>query len=217
MKNIITRLIIIFILFTSNIVYSNGYYIKPGVGHNDISEVDYSTSSTVINFDAVGFLKEDHFWSIALGIKKDYIRFEIETSTSKNDIDGVEAVIGESVIQEDFSGTLGFNNIIFNAYYDLALTDVVSLYAGLGIGGAELIVDGKDQYGFDFNDSNIGLSYQISTGVQVVINDWLTIDLGYKLFFLENVNLERYVEDIKYSYETDYVADIYNGSIIIFF
>ena len=112
------------------------------------------------------------------GISYDAFRLGLEVSYKQNKIKEVEAGKAAAVagmLKDQKVNTLA---AMINVYYDYALTEECSLYAGLGLGIAKTTVKFAD----GLEAGKTVFAWQILAGVAYDINENWTVEAGYRLF-----------------------------------
>jgi opacity protein-like surface antigen len=151
----------------------------------DVDSTDYLTGNSFndrVEFDpgvAVGG---------AVGYDYGYWRLEGEISYRHSEIDSIT----EKVTNERFrsvDGDVGALGFMANAFFDMHNDSPITPYWGGGIGFAVLDLSdttGVDQDGvptaiyYDGNDAVF--AYQVGAGVEIALNPFLSLDLGYRYF-----------------------------------
>ena len=111
------------------------------------------------------------------GVSYDAFRLGLEVSYKQNTVKDIEA--GKAAANAGLVKDAKFNTLaaMINVYYDYALTEECSLYAGLGLGAAKVSAK-KD--GVEFGKTVF--AWQLMAGVAYDINENWTVEAGYRLF-----------------------------------
>jgi outer membrane protein OmpA-like peptidoglycan-associated protein len=141
------------------------------------ADVGYSVDGA-LETDA-GDLDFENDWSGHLGVGRGFangFRAEGELGYRSNDI-------------EDFPGEVTALALMANLYYDFNRDGRWQPYIGVGVGGAQVEVDGGvGPITFDSDDTVF--AYQGLAGVAVGLSDRLSLDIGYRYFVAPDVGIE---------------------------
>jgi opacity protein-like surface antigen len=167
------------------------FYLAARLGANWNEETEFGIPGLVTNEYDTGIN-----FSGAIGREFDYggygMRAELELGYLTNDIDS-HTVAGLG----NFGGGAAFGETnslygLANGYIDLgdwggAFTPYVS--AGLGLASVELEGHGVAPAGVVMNDDAVGFAWQIGTGISYDVSDRMALEVGYRFFNVENVDL----------------------------
>jgi len=106
-------------------------------------------------------------------------RVEVELSQRSNGISSVKFSDGTF----DATGDLVVQSVMLNSYSVYRELPWVTPYFGLGIGGAQVNVDGMTVAGQTLvDDGQLVLAYQAGCGIEVGLSPSWRLDLGYRYF-----------------------------------
>lgn len=127
------------------------------------------------------------------GISYDAFRLGLEVSYKQNKIKEVEAEKAAAVAGMEKDQKVNTLAAMINVYYDYALTEECSLYAGLGLGVAKTTV--KDKNGIERGKTVF--AWQILAGVAYDINENWTVEAGYRLFNTSKIKVGHKDQKVK--------------------
>lgn len=162
--------------------YISGHF---GVGLLTDSDISEPGATGKIEFDP----------GLALGIAAGYnfgeVRLEGEIGYQKNDIDKISACAGGLCISGiGASGDATSTSFLANGYYDFVNTSPFTPYISAGVGLAKIEVDDFSVVGINIGSADDTVfAYQLGVGVGYAVNKNLTIDLKYRYFATEDLDL----------------------------
>ena len=110
-----------------------------------------------------------------LGVAYDAWRLGLEVSYHKNKIKNSKT--DNEVVKNVYNKVNALATMI-NVYYDYALTDECSLYAGAGVGAAKVAFVAQNK----LESSKTVFAWQVMAGIAYDINENWVIEAGYRLF-----------------------------------
>ena len=120
------------------------------------------------------------------GISYDAFRLGLEVSYKQNKIKEVEARRAAAAAGMEKDEKVNTLAAMINVYYDYALTEECSLYAGLGLGIAKTTVKTVD----GLEAGKTVFAWQILAGVAYDINENWTVEAGYRLFNTSKIKVD---------------------------
>jgi OOP family OmpA-OmpF porin len=133
------------------------------------ADAGYSVDGNVEAFDFEFDLEDDWMADVALGYAfQNGFRTDAELSWRNNEVD---------LFDEDAEVLAG----MFNVFYDFNRGGRFQPYIGAGVGYGQLDFD-------DLDDS--GLAYQAMAGVGIAVSERATIDVGYRYFVMDDLELD---------------------------
>ena len=133
------------------------------------ADAGYSVDGNVEAFDFEYELEDDWMADVALGYAfQNGFRTDAELSWRNNEVD---------VFEEDAEVLAG----MLNVFYDFNRGGRFQPYIGAGVGYGQLDFD-------DLDDS--GLAYQAMAGVGIAVSERATIDVGYRYFVMDDLELD---------------------------
>ncbi|ABL00241.1 outer membrane protein [Pelobacter propionicus] len=116
-----------------------------------------------------------------------YVRLEGELSYKGAEIDSVYDATSD-IRYHDLDGSLSAFAVMANCYFDLHNDTPVTPYLGGGIGFATLYLDDTSGVSngvrwslYDSDDDTV-FAYQIGAGIDISINRYFSLDVGYRYF-----------------------------------
>lgn len=161
--------------------YFQGLYLSGAVGAHktDDAEVDGPGIGVENNTDTglAGLV----------GIGKTFdgsnFRGELEVGYRDSDVDSISGVSG--------SGDVGALTFIGNLFYDFELSESFELYAGGGVGVANVDYDGVAPVGTtSVSESDLGFAWQLGAGAAFALNDRLKATLDYRFLNIESLHYQ---------------------------
>ena len=169
-------------------------YLAGYMGLNLMPDLDFSEKTV----PASGTLKFDNPLSFAgaLGLRIDnQWRVETELSYRKADITGMDI---SSAGLFDANGELGTTLLMANVYYDFdlnwkKLTPYVT--AGLGLAWHNGTIDDVSGLAVDASDDDLGLAWQLGTGLKYQVRDNMSFTGGYRYLGGTTIQMQGYEQD----------------------
>jgi len=121
------------------------------------------------------------------------IRFEAEVMYRKNDIDEFRIA---SNTYPNAGGDISALSAMINWYWDflgeMLVDSPVNAFILAGVGAAKIEIDGLSVNGVPAIDGSDDTAFaaQIGGGIGYAITEWLTIDLSYRFFFVDDFDIE---------------------------
>ena len=190
MRKTVQLLLIAAMFFSlSSFAYSApGLYVGGNLGlaslnDSDVSAPGYSASITTDMGASlsgiVGYAFENNF------------RIEAELVSQANEFDQSS----ESGRKYGLTGDIGSAAIMANAYYDFNNKSRFTPFVGAGIGYAAVEVNDLHYIGYskddDIEDDDSAFAYQLSAGVGFEITERITLDLKYRYFATEDLDIDN--------------------------
>ena len=127
----------------------------------------------------------------SIGRHFDWLRIEVEIATQENDLNNFE-VRGVGGRRSFETGDTQINTLMLNAFVDVPVGGNFSVYAGGGIGGAEVTVNARD-----FDADETVWAYKLAAGVSYNFTDEWGAELGYEYLVTDDIDYNLIeVEDI---------------------
>ncbi len=194
--------------------------VSAGVGlvHNSDAESG--------NFEYKDILEYEKGYALeaALGRKAGMYRGEVAIGYSTNDADkffdkdmnDIEDAVQETLeswgLEENISDmdiTVSVLSVMANGYADFELSRFLTAYLMGGLGyayvDAELsftVTDGTEKLEMEYSDNGKNaFAWQLGTGIGLKVTDWLDVDLGYRYFATDDVE----IADAKIEYSSSRV------------
>lgn len=132
----------------------------------------------------------------AVGYDLGFMRLEGELSFRNAELDTV--IDSSGYHYRNVDGDLGVSATMFNVFFDLHNTSRVTPYLGGGVGFANLRLSDTSGYDsripgriqlYDESDNTV-FACQFNTGMNIEINSWFSLDIGYCYFITEKANLD---------------------------
>lgn len=117
-----------------------------------------------------------------LGVAYDAWRLGLEVSYRKNRIK--DSKTDNKAVKGQYNRVNVLAGMI-NVYYDYALTDECSLYAGAGVGAAKVAFAKQNK----LEDSKTVFAWQVMAGLAYDINENWVVEAGYRLFNTNKVQV----------------------------
>ena len=179
MKRITVVLVCLLLFLSSSYAFAaDGPYFSVNIGAAFLTDSDISGDGLdgEIKFDT-GLAA-----SAAIGTSIDSFRVEGEISYQKNDIDEV-SIDGFGSASLDGDSTAF--TLLLNGYYDFSNDSAFTPYltAGIGYSNVEVDVEGSS------DDDNV-FAYQLGAGVGYAVSEQATIDLKYRYFATEDLDID---------------------------
>jgi outer membrane protein OmpA-like peptidoglycan-associated protein len=167
--------------------YDAGWYIRGDLGYS--TDTNFSADDDNINW---GDVSADEGWLGLLGggyAMDNGFRFEGELGYRDNDFNDTDSL--------DQGGSANVWSLMANGYYDFNRGGVVQPYVGLGVGMADVEIDGGDvlpapEVFVDGSDTVFAWQGMIGLGWQVAPQ--LTLDLGYRYFSADGVEFDGAID-----------------------
>lgn len=169
-------------------------YLAGYMGLNVMPDLDFSETTT----PSSGDLKFSNAMSFAgaLGLRIDnQWRVEGELSYRKADLTGMDF---SNAGLFDANGELGTTLLMANVYYDFdlnwkKLTPYVT--AGMGLAWHNGTIDDVSGFAVDASDDDIGLAWQIGTGLKYQVKDNMAFTGGYRYLGGTTIQIQDYEHD----------------------
>ncbi len=190
MKQLTQLLLAIAMVFSlSSFAYSGtGLYVGGDLGLSFADDVNTSDPDGTISLDT----------GLALGGYVGYsfennLRVEGEISYQGYSLDKMKFKGDSSSYPMD--GTVGSVAFMANGYYDFKNSSIVTPFVGAGVGFATVAIE-NDSYGRfdpigDLDDNDTVFAYQLTAGVGIDITERITLDVKYRYFATQDVDLEN--------------------------
>jgi outer membrane protein OmpA-like peptidoglycan-associated protein/outer membrane protein W len=149
------------------------------------ADVGYSTDGSV-DFGSAGDYDLENDWSQHLGLGYAWangFRTEGELSHRYNDF-------GEDGTPPLADGNVHAWAAMLNGYYDFNRGGNIQPYIGLGVGAARLNLSAAGGAVGAVNDEDTVLAYQGMVGIAFDLTQQLTLDVGYRYFATEDIELD---------------------------
>lgn len=143
-----------------------------------------------------------------------YVRLEAELAYKEGDISSVYDST-RNVSYGDLHGSLGAFSVMANCFVDLHNNTPVTPYFGGGIGFATLYLDdtrgtdkssGLEDFLYDSDDDTV-FAYQVGAGLEIAINRFFSLDLGYRYFATDEGDFEGGIAGTRMKFES------HNGTV----
>jgi opacity protein-like surface antigen len=160
---------------------AEGFYITPKVGWSSFkADIDYDSD---IGGGSDGKTKALVPFGLAFGydFKPAFdipVRTEVEYTYR-----GEKEMVTEGGADKSFKAKVGVQSVFVNAYLDIHNSSPVTPYVGLGLGYAALSTDLEFNHNgekFMKSETNANAAWNIGAGAAWAINDFLSLDLGYR-------------------------------------
>lgn len=177
------------ILMTSSVQASEGWYLNGTAGATLLSDSKISLSDGTTldaNFDLGYNLRG------ALGYSFEMYRLEVEIGWWANSFNRIQG------ISTDPGGEMTSLSLLFNSYFDFSNQSPWTPYIGLGIGLANVSVDGLTFPGVQDNTSAV-FAYQFSAGIGFDISENVVLDLSYRYYAAQDAA----INDADFPYATN--------------
>lgn len=160
---------------------AEGWYARADVGYSLDGEFDIRNDG-VRNYGSPAL--EDQ-WSEHLGLGYAFsngLRLEGELGHRWNEI--------ETTPFMDAGGDIHAWSGMLNLFYDFNKGGVIEPYIGLGVGGAQIVANGRDSAPTvaSFDDEDTVVAYQAMVGAAINLTDRLDLDIGYRYFTAPDVS-----------------------------
>lgn len=162
--------------------YMSGFIGVSAIQNTDVASYDYVAGKSFA--DRVEFDPGINIGGTA-GFDYGFIRLEGELSYKYSEI----ATITDQINRQRFhnaDGNLGALALMFNAFLDLHNDSPVTPYVGGGIGFATMRLSDTfvSEYGPPIyqEDTDSVFAYQAGAGLEIALNQRLSLDLGYRYF-----------------------------------
>jgi outer membrane protein OmpA-like peptidoglycan-associated protein len=173
-----------------------GPYVRGDIGYS--TDTNFSADDENIDW---GDVSADEGWMGLLGGGYSWLngfRLEGELGYRDNDFNDTEAL--------DDGGSITAWSLMANGYYDFNAWGMVRPYVGLGIGVADVEVEGADLIPAPpaFADgSETAFAWQAIIGLGWAVSEQVTIDFGYRYFNVEGIEFDVTVDDVVFEAEGD--------------
>lgn len=177
------------ILMTSSVQASEGWYMNGTVGATLLSDSKISLSDGTTldaNFDLGYNLRG------AIGYGFEMYRLEVEIGWWANGFNRIQGVT------TDPGGDMTSLSLLFNSYFDFSNQSPWTPYIGLGIGLANVSVDGLTFPGVQ-DDTSAVFAYQLSAGIGFDISENVVLDLSYRYYATQDAA----INDADFPYATN--------------
>jgi len=170
-----------------------GAYMSGFIGATIPNDTMVSTDNFVSNNSFTDRVELDPGINIGVtgGYDFGYLRLEGELSYKSSEMNGIVDQ-SDNFSFRNVDGSLAAVAMMFNSFVDLHNNSPLTPYIGGGIGFATLYLSdtfGTDTRGNSFsrdllysNDSDTVFAYQVGGGVEIALNPYLSLDLGYRYF-----------------------------------
>jgi opacity protein-like surface antigen len=189
MKKICTIAALTFVFAAGNAVAESSYpyYVKLLGKYTRMSDMDITNQLQLDSDEGYGF-------GGAFGVQIDWFKIEAEIATQENDLNNFE-FRGVGGARSFDTADTGIDTLMVNAFVDIPVVDDFSVFAGGGIGGAEVSVSARD---FDA-DENVW-AWKLAAGVCYNFSDEWGAEFGYEYLATDDVEYNFVdVEDISSS------------------
>ena len=158
----------------------NGVYVGVNAGPTFMPKIK-ETDSTGDYIEKK--MKTGYLGGLAMGLKNDYFRAELEAGYTKSDIDEVTY---HGLVLNGVGGDVKAYSILANFYYDLDYFHSNFMpYIGIGLGSVHVDEDTETENGYKL-DGNFGaFAGQGIAGLKYYFNRTLSVSLDYRYFISE--------------------------------
>lgn len=163
---------------------------------------NYMKSEGIIDFD------DGHFIGASLGYEYSPYRMAAEISYTENTVNTFYTQRGIGKMSQNFDGNMNALSATGNIYYDFHIFTKASPYLGIGIGSANVEIEGKDQQGYFFNESTTVFARQCTGGLLIHLAENMAIDLSYRYFSTNDFVLKRKIDGVQERFKMNYETNL---------
>ena len=171
---------------------ANPNYVKLSGKYTKMGDMDVTNQLELDSDEGYGF-------GAAIGRHIEWFKIEAEIATQESDINNFE-VNGKSG-RSFYSGDTRIDTLLLNAYFDVPVSGDWSVYAGGGLGGANVTFSA-----YDYDIDETVFAYKLAAGVTYAFTDNFGTELGYEYLA---------TDDIEYDHME--IKDIYSSNIVLSF
>lgn len=159
--------------------FFQGLYLSGAIGAHQTNDADISGGSISVQNDT----DRDVAGLVGVGLELGTTpwRVEIEGGYRPSDVDNISGTAG--------SGSVDVSSVITNVFYDIDLTDRFGLYAGGGLGLANVDYQNVTPISTTSADEDdLGWAWQLGAGAAFALNDRLKLTLDYRFLNVEDLD-----------------------------
>jgi opacity protein-like surface antigen len=178
----------------------SGPYVGAFVGGNSLATAKSTDDQGAFNLEFKPALQGSAVvgWDMEHNNTLGEGRVELEYSRRSNKIDQVGLLEGKF----KGSGSLTMDSLLINGFAVFSDKTFWAPYFGIGIGVARIVADNLQVTGQPLsNDTALVFAYQVGAGLDLILTDYLSLDLGYR--FLSSTK-PKFKEINGRSFETEY-------------
>ncbi len=181
------------LLFSGSLAHAgSNFYMAANAGLALLNDADI-TDSTVPFIHLSTESEAGMAFALATGYTFGNVRVEGEVTYQKNDLDSLSlSVIGVDLGSASISGDTSSTAFLINGYYDFKNTTSFTPFIGGGLGMANVDLGAitLDNYGplTTSIDDNV-FAYQLTFGVNYAFNSTVSLDLKYRYFATEDLEV----------------------------
>ncbi|MBC8414105.1 porin family protein [bacterium] len=173
------------LMIVSSVFAAEGVYVSGNIGASILNDSDLTNPALPGVVVETGF-DTGLLVSGALGVQVGKGRVEAEIGYRTADIDSFQA-LGVSASGDGDASALSF---MVNAYLDIKTESAITPYLGGGLGMAKIELDNVSVSGIAIgNEDDTVFAYQFGGGIGYAMSEKATLDLGYRYFATEDLNL----------------------------
>ena len=193
MKNTFSVIVALFMLLMLPVVsfsaaprpYVSGQLGVAFLTDSDLSFYESSALTGTLEFDPGLAI------SVAGGANFGMFRVEGEIGYQQNDVDKMSACLGGSCGAANASGEASALSILGNVYFDFVNSSPVTPYITAGLGIAKVEIDDLAAAGaYGGSEDDTVFAYQFGVGLAFAINKNMAIDLKYRYFATDDLDLD---------------------------
>ena len=196
MKKTVQLLLVAAMFFSlSTFAYSApGLYVGGNFGLASLNESDISSSDIPAGVNMkfitdkglslggfVGYAFENNF------------RIEGELVSQSNDFDKIKVDYLGTKVALDLDGDISSGALLANGYYDFKNESRFTPFIGAGVGIANVVINDLEIVGSGESDEDgdeTVIAYQLTVGVGYEITERITLDLKYRYFATEDLDID---------------------------
>lgn len=182
----------------------------------DITVSNYDSQSSTSFKEKFEFDPGGYFGGTG-GFDFGFMRLEGELSYRGAEIDSIKSQ-SDNYTVHNIDGDLRVYSTMLNVFFDLHNYSPITPYLGGGIGSATLFLSDVDGYVTRENQSSYQrlyrdsddtvFAYQLGVGLDIALNNHLSIDVGYRYFKTDDAHLDSY-----YSTTSDINIESHNAMV----
>ena len=199
-SRILTTLCLPLLLCGTALAQHSGPYVGAFVGGNSLMTANSKDDQGTFNLE----FKQALQGSVVVGWDFEHNnplgegRVELEYTRRSNKIDQVGLLEGKF----KGSGSLTTDSLLINGFAVFSDQTFWAPYFGIGIGAARIAADNLEVTGQPLsNDTALVFAYQVGVGLDFILTDYLSLDLGYRFL---GTTKPKFKETNGRSFETEY-------------
>lgn len=183
---------------------TDGWYLQGTAGYSFDGDVDTAPG---VSYDwRKGELGDDWVGAVSLGYGlSNGLRLEGEVAYRDNEIDPIPSVT--SLDGADAGGSATVWSAMLNFIYDFNKDGVVQPYLGVGVGAAQVnleLTDADPPPTYFIDDEDVVFAHQFLAGLGFALSDRLTLDIGYRYFAANDLEVAANYAGLAEAVEADY-------------